>query len=61
MPPRYYFDHAATTPPLPEVQEATLRILSQGWGNPSSAHGEGRRARAAINQARAQVASFCGV
>jgi len=49
---RIYLDHAATTPLCPEAREAMLPWLSDGFGNPSSLHFEGRRARAAIDQSR---------
>lgn len=56
---RIYLDHAATTPLRPEVREAMLPWLDHG-GNPSSLHAEGRRARAAIDVAREQVAGRLG-
>lgn len=49
---RLYFDSAATTPLLPEVTEAMLAWLKGGWGNPSSLHADGRRAKEGIDQAR---------
>lgn len=56
---RFYLDHNATTPVRPAAAEAMLRAL-QMPGNPSSVHNEGRAARAAIEQAREQVARLCG-
>lgn len=56
---RSYLDHNATTPVRPAVAEAMLRAL-QMPGNPSSVHNEGRAARGAVEQAREQVAAFCG-
>ncbi|WP_332685370.1 cysteine desulfurase family protein [Bosea sp. (in: a-proteobacteria)] len=56
---RSYLDHNATTPVRPAVAEAMLRAL-QMPGNPSSVHGEGRAARAAVEAAREQVAALCG-
>jgi cysteine desulfurase len=56
---RIYLDHAATTPLRPEVRKAMLPWLDHG-GNPSSLHAEGRRARAAIDLAREQVANRLG-
>ena len=53
---RIYFDHAATTPPDPAVVETMLSALRELPGNPSSIHEEGRRARAAVEQARKQIA-----
>jgi cysteine desulfurase len=52
---RIYFDHAATTPVLPEAREAMARALDV-WANPSSPHGEGRAARKALEEARNAVA-----
>lgn len=51
---RVYLDHAATTPLRPEAREA-MRLGFELWANPSSPHAEGRRARAALEGARAQV------
>ncbi len=51
-----YLDHAATTPLRREVLEAMLPVLAETFGNPSSAHDFGRRARAALDEARESVA-----
>ncbi len=59
MPP-VYVDHAATTPIRPEVLEAMLPHLRGDFGNPSSNHRWGRRARAALDGARATLASAIG-
>lgn len=56
---RTYLDHNATTPLRPEV--AALLRETAGFGNPSSVHGEGRRARALVEAARAQVGALVGV
>lgn len=53
---RIYFDNNATSPLLPEVLEAMRPVLEGGFGNASSIHREGQRARAAVEQAREQVA-----
>ena len=58
--PHFYFDHNATTPVLPEVLEAMLPYLSTHFGNPSSSHVYGRRAREAVERGRAQVAALIG-
>ncbi len=55
-----YLDHAATTPLDPDVLEAMLPWLRDHHGNPSSVHASGRRARAAVEQARDQVADLLG-
>jgi len=61
MPNRIYLDHAATTPVRAEVRAAMLPFLGEdAFGNPSSAHGFGRAARAAVEHARAQVARALG-
>jgi cysteine desulfurase len=58
--PRLYFDWNATTPPLPEALEAMHRAAREAWGNPSSAHAEGRAARARLEEARVAVAALVG-
>jgi tRNA (5-methylaminomethyl-2-thiouridylate)-methyltransferase len=55
-----YLDHNATTPPAPEVLDAMAAALRELPGNPSSPHGPGRAARAAIERARAEVAALVG-
>jgi cysteine desulfurase len=55
-----YLDHNATTPLAPEVADAMRPLLETGWGNPSSSHVFGLRARRAIDRARGQVADLLG-
>ena len=55
-----YLDHAATAPVRPEVWAAMQAALAAALGNPSSVHAAGRRARAAIEEARAEVARWLG-
>ena len=55
-----YLDHNATTPVLPEVVDAMLPYLREHFGNPSSGHVFGRRAREAVEAARARVAALLG-
>jgi cysteine desulfurase len=55
-----YLDHNATTPVDPQVLEAMLPWLREEFGNPSSAYGLGRRAHAAVERARAEVAGLIG-
>jgi cysteine desulfurase len=57
---RVYFDHNATTPVDPGVLEAMLPYFSAEFGNASSIHSVGQRARAAVEQARGQVANLLG-
>jgi len=60
MNPRIYFDHSATTPLDPRVLAAMGPFLGGAFGNPSSLHHEGRVAREAVEDARAQVAALIG-
>jgi cysteine desulfurase len=53
-----YADHAGTTRPAPEVVLAMTPFLSERFGNPSSVHSRGEAARAAVDQARRQVAAL---
>ncbi len=55
-----YLDHNATTPVLPAALEAMLPYLRKHFGNPSSGHLFGRRARRAVDRARGQVAALLG-
>ena len=58
--PVIYLDHNATTPVAPEVAEAMVPYLGAEFGNPSSDHALGRRARQAVEEARASVAALIG-
>ena len=55
---RSYFDHNATTPPAPEVVEHVVRALRDDFGNPSSVHHFGQRAKALLDEARSAVAEL---
>ena len=55
-----YLDHAATTPIRSEVREGMMAVLDGDFGNPSSAHGWGRRAAARLEEAREKVAQAVG-
>jgi cysteine desulfurase len=57
---RVYLDHNATTPVDPAVLDAMLPFLRDEYGNPSSLHRLGQRARAAVEEARALVAALVG-
>jgi len=51
-----YLDHAATSPLRREAFDAMLPLLTTDFGNPSSPHAAGRRARAALDEARERMA-----
>jgi cysteine desulfurase len=55
-----YLDNNATTRVAPEVFEAMRPYLTTHYGNPSSAHTFGRNMRAAVENARAEVAELLG-
>jgi cysteine desulfurase len=55
-----YFDHAATTPVDERVLEAMLPYFSERFGNASELHTLGQQARAAVDEARAQIAAALG-
>jgi cysteine desulfurase len=55
-----YLDHAATTPLDPEVLEAMLPYFGEIYGNPSSVYTPGRKARAALDDARDILARVLG-
>jgi cysteine desulfurase len=55
-----YLDHAATTPLRPQALEAMLPYLGGEFGNPSSPHAWGRRARAALDEAHERIAAGLG-
>jgi cysteine desulfurase len=57
---RVYLDHNATTPLDGRVFEAMLPFLTGSFGNPSSLHWFGQRARAAVDEAREKVAALVG-
>jgi cysteine desulfurase len=58
--PRVYLDNNATTPVAPDVADAMAGYLHEDFGNASSAHWYGQRARDAVEQAREQVARLIG-
>jgi cysteine desulfurase len=53
-----YLDNNSTTAVLPEIVEEMLPCFSASFGNPSSIHGCGRRALAAVKKARERVAAL---
>jgi cysteine desulfurase len=48
--PSIYFDYNATTPLDPQVRDAMLPFLGDVWGNPSSVHHVGQKARAFLDE-----------
>ncbi len=59
MKPRVYLDHAATTPLRPEAR-AAMEHGFDIWANPSSPHAEGRKAKAALEEARERCKAALG-
>ncbi|HEY9126403.1 MAG TPA: cysteine desulfurase family protein, partial [Acidobacteriaceae bacterium] len=57
---RVYMDANATTPLLPEVMEAMRPYFMDDFGNASSIHQHGQRARTGVDQARETLAEFFG-
>jgi cysteine desulfurase len=55
-----YFDYNATTPLDSEVRDAMLPFMDEVWGNPSSVHQIGRKARSHLDEARDRAATFLG-
>ena len=58
--PRIYLDHNATTPLHPAVAERMAAALAEDFGNPSSLHHFGQRAKAVVDHARSAVAALIG-
>ena len=57
---RVYFDHNATTPVAPEVADRMDQATRELWGNASSVHHFGQQAKAALDDARMEVAALVG-
>ena len=55
-----YLDHNATTPLLEEVAAAMAPWQQEWFGNPASQHAAGRRARRALDDARAEIGRILG-
>lgn len=55
---KVYLDNAATTKLHPKVLEKMLSYLKEDFGNPSSIHSFGRKARVAIEESRESIADF---
>jgi cysteine desulfurase len=57
---RIYFDHNATTPLHPAVVDLMTKVLREEFGNPSSVHHFGQKAKSVIDHARSAVAALLG-
>ena len=55
-----YLDNNATTKPLPEVRDEVCKVLGEEFGNPSSIHSTGERARKHLSNARLHLADLLG-
>ena len=55
-----YLDNAATTPLDPEVIQAITRSMEDAFGNPSSSHQIGRKAKGVVENARKNIAKMLG-
>jgi cysteine desulfurase len=55
---RIYLDHNATTPVAPACVDAMAAALREDYGNPSSVHHFGQKAKAVIDEARSRVAEL---
>ena len=55
-----YLDNNATTQPLPAVRDTVLNAMGEAFGNPSSSHAAGDRAREQLQNARSSLASLIG-
>ncbi len=53
---KIYLDNAATTPLLPEVIRTITEVMATTYGNPSSTHQIGRKAKSAVETARKNIA-----
>ena len=56
----HYLDHAATTPVPQAVAEVMVKVLTEGYGNPSAQYGLGREAKALADRSRAAIAAALG-
>lgn len=56
-----YLDNAATMPTRSEVIERMNEVMREAWGNPSSVHAVGMRAKEVLEESRATIAGALGV
>jgi cysteine desulfurase len=55
-----YFDYASTAPLHPAARDALLAAYDEGWADPARLYSVARRARIALDDARARVAAVLG-
>lgn len=55
---RIYLDNAATTPLDPEVLEKMVHVMREFYGNPSSSHAHGRKAKGLVEESRGKIAKL---
>ena len=55
---KIYFDNAATTPMYREVIDGMVEVMKSEYGNPSSIHAHGRKAKSIVETARKKVANL---
>src|SRR5690349_16218284 len=60
-PTQVYFDCNATTPVLPEAAQAALKVMDQFYGNPSSSHLVGLRAKQILETTRKTARKILGI
>lgn len=53
---KVYFDNTASTPLSKEVRDYMIKVMDEVWGNPSSVHEQGRKARVIIENSRKTIA-----
>ena len=56
-----YFDWAATSPADADILQDALALTLENWGNPSSAHAIGKKARIILEEARTRAAAALGL
>lgn len=61
MEKEHYFDWAATSPADEDILKASLEETLECWGNPSSSHAVGKKARELFESARARAAAALGI
>lgn len=55
---KIYLDNAGSTPVLPEVLHIVTKTMENAFGNPSSTHQQGRKAKAIVENSRKNIASY---